>query len=707
MKKTAEKGKKIVLGVLLVLACILMPQKMTNAAGNTVPTAVDNLTVSLRNKVNMAVTDNGYMRVVYDGSKVRVEYYDTQFNLQRKGSLDLELPIWGGFYAGQDAYYLAEAQSNTEQSDTKEVIRVIKYDKNWKRLGAASITGDPELFGGEVRYPFDYGCVEMAESGNNLYLVTGHEGYVDAGVGQGHQGYLMVQIDKTTLKGSIVDCNLGHSFAQYIKSDGAQLYVLEQSEGGRCTELSKYDTASMKKQSLSVLEYGGFRTDAWAIACYASVDDLAVSSSNVLSVGTSIDQSQYDNVTSDMPHNLYLTITPKNNFTEDATMVKWLTDFTGDGASFLGVKLTKINDSRFMLSWEETGKTQKITDNDPLSVSILHYVFLDGNSEIVSQQFTAPAPISDCHPIVNGSKIVYSASSANTVAFYSIDANSGAFQKKVYRIAGENAVWNLSNGVLTISGTGAIDIDKEVHYRYPVSSTARSYSYSSADNSWKDIRECVTKIVIEKGITSIPEEAFYYFSNLKEAEIKEGLKSIGKKAFYACKNLRKITIPASVTEIGEECLATGYYWVGSKEPVVDAKIYAPKGSYAIKYAKQNNIAYTETKAAASGNNSGNTSANITRKKVRVTALTSSKAGTIKLKWKKLSGADGYEIQYARNAKFTKNKKKVTVKKAAATSKTIKKLKKKSRYYVRIRAYKKANRKTAYSKWSAKKSVKCK
>ena len=133
----------------------------------------------------------------------------------------------------------------------------------------------------------------------------------------------------------------------------------------------------------------------------------------------------------------------------------------------------------------------------------------------------------------------------------------------MYRIAGEYAVWSLANGVLTISGIGAIDIDKEAHYRYPVSSTARSYGYSSADNSWKDIRECVTKIVIKKGITSLPEEAFYYFSNLKEAEIKEGLKSIGKKAFYACENLRKITIPASVTEIGDECLATGYYWFGS------------------------------------------------------------------------------------------------------------------------------------------------
>ena len=316
-----------------------------------------------------------------------------------------------------------------------------------------------------------------------------------------------------------------------------------------------------------------------------------------------------------------------------------------------------------MLSWEETGKTQKITDNDPLSVSILHYVFLDGNGETVSREFTAPAPdfrlSSDRKWFKN---CLQCFQFEHRCLFIPLMQTAELFQKKVYRIAGENAVWSLANGVLTISGIGAIDIDKEVHYRYPVSSTARSYSYSSADNSWKDIRECVTKIVIEKGITSIPEEAFYYFSNLKEAEIKEGLKSIGKKAFYACENLRKITIPASVTEIGEECLATGYYWVGAEEPVVDAKIYAPKGSYAIKYAKQNNIAYTETKAAASGNNSGNTSANITRKKVTVTALTSSKAGTIKLKWKKLSGADGYEIQYARNAKFTKTKKKVTVKK---------------------------------------------
>ncbi len=31
MKKTAENGKKIVFGVLLVLACLLMTQKITKA----------------------------------------------------------------------------------------------------------------------------------------------------------------------------------------------------------------------------------------------------------------------------------------------------------------------------------------------------------------------------------------------------------------------------------------------------------------------------------------------------------------------------------------------------------------------------------------------------------------------------------------------------------------------------------------------------
>ncbi|MFR5149252.1 MAG: hypothetical protein ACLTER_06740 [Ruminococcus sp.] len=69
----------------------------------------------------------------------------------------MELPLWGGFYAGSDGYYLVEGQNNTAEDNSAEVIRVIRYDTNWNRSGAASITSNPDLFGGEVRYPFDYG----------------------------------------------------------------------------------------------------------------------------------------------------------------------------------------------------------------------------------------------------------------------------------------------------------------------------------------------------------------------------------------------------------------------------------------------------------------------------------------------------------------------------------------------------------------------
>lgn len=61
------------------------------------------------------------MRVFYDGKKIGIEYYDNHFNIQSRKSLDMELSIWGGFYAGSDAYYLVEGQDNADESDLAEV----------------------------------------------------------------------------------------------------------------------------------------------------------------------------------------------------------------------------------------------------------------------------------------------------------------------------------------------------------------------------------------------------------------------------------------------------------------------------------------------------------------------------------------------------------------------------------------------------------
>ena len=81
---------------------------------------------------------------------------------------------------------------------------------------------------------------------------------------------------------------------------------------------------------------------------------------------------------------------------------------------------------------------------------------------------------------------------------------------------------------------------------------------------------------------------------------------------------------------------------------------------------------------------------------------------ITVKWnKQAKQVTGYQIQYATKKDFS-NAKKVTVKGAKTTKATIKKLKAKKTYYVRIRTYKKcAVFWNAYSSWSKAKKIKTK
>ena len=81
----------------------------------------------------------------------------------------------------------------------------------------------------------------------------------------------------------------------------------------------------------------------------------------------------------------------------------------------------------------------------------------------------------------------------------------------------------------------------------------------------------------------------------------------------------------------------------------------------------------------------------------------SKAFTVK--WKKVTKqVKGYQIQYSTNKKFKSGNKTVSIGKNTTITKTIKKLKAKKKYYVRIRTYQVANGKTYYSSWSASKNV---
>ncbi len=78
--------------------------------------------------------------------------------------------------------------------------------------------------------------------------------------------------------------------------------------------------------------------------------------------------------------------------------------------------------------------------------------------------------------------------------------------------------------------------------------------------------------------------------------------------------------------------------------------------------------------------------------------TSSVDGGFKVKYKTYDSVDGYQIRYSTKHNFD-NDKKVKIKDNSKGSKTVKGLKAKTTYYVKVRTYKKDGDKTVYSSWS--------
>ena len=91
----------------------------------------------------------------------------------------------------------------------------------------------------------------------------------------------------------------------------------------------------------------------------------------------------------------------------------------------------------------------------------------------------------------------------------------------------------------------------------------------------------------------------------------------------------------------------------------------------------------------------------------ITSLRNKKGRKLTVRWFRDSNAKGYEVQYATNSKFTKNKKTKMVYRNTG-SVTLKKLKKKKTYYVRVRSYNvTGDGKIVYSGWSTKRKIKIK
>ncbi|MDE6852678.1 MAG: hypothetical protein K2J67_09365 [Lachnospiraceae bacterium] len=111
----------------------------------------------------------------------------------------------------------------------------------------------------------------------------------------------------------------------------------------------------------------------------------------------------------------------------------------------------------------------------------------------------------------------------------------------------------------------------------------------------------------------------------------------------------------------------------------------------------NNVA--PTKKPVSGNTGSTPGTKVSKpKKVKGLSLNSREKRRVRAMWIWDDGADGYQVQYAYNRSFTKQKKNKNVS-WLKDSVLLNKLKQKKTCYVRVRAYKLSKGKRLYGKWS--------
>ena len=136
-----------------------------------------------------------------------------------------------------------------------------------------------------------------------------------------------------------------------------------------------------------------------------------------------------------------------------------------------------------------------------------------------------------------------------------------------------------------------------------------------------------------------------------------------------------------------------YVKVDKKGKVTIAKNFVGKATITVTAKATKNYKATTKKVTVTVNPAG----------TKLTNVKNYKGKKLKASWKKNTKVTGYQVQYSTSSKF-KSAKTVTVKGCKNTSKTITKLTKNKKYYVRVRTYKTVGKVNYYSGWSNVKSI---
>lgn len=267
-----------------------------------------------------------------------------------------------------------------------------------------------------------------------------------------------------------------------------------------------------------------------------------------------------------------------------------------------------------------------------------------------------------------------------------------------------------------------------------------------------------------KSMTSIPEYTFSYCTGLVKVEVPDRIQTIGGQAFYNCTNLVAIGLGTGFdgtkletwdTYIFYEMHNPSTIYTATKEQAdwltankTDRYLYSDYTDVKVGKVPENLVIPTPkptptplvtppptpvpkttptpiptptqktsgTPVKTSASNAkpttapANTNKNPKQAVLKAPVIKKVKAGKkkVSVSWKKSAQSiTGYQIQYSTSASFKKGKKTITISGKKKQSRTIKKLKTKKKYYIRIRTYQVINGKKTVSKWSKTKKFKTK
>ena len=358
----------------------------------------------------------GYLRVQGDAisGKLLAEYYSADFTLQKSVAVNLDLPIFGGFYSAGDSYYVLTGQNNKSENNSTEVFRITKYDKNWKRLGSSG------LYGANTTKPFDAGTARFTQSGKYLLVRTSHEMYTtDDGIN--HQSNVTIQFDMDAMKitdsfSDIMNTGYGyvsHSFNQFIRTDGTSIVAADHGDASpRSAVLIKYNTDFTKGtfvpdyytkcSVVDMLTYPEHQSNYNITG--GSMGGFEVTSSDYITAMNSVDQSD---ITNNTTRNIFVARVSKDLSTKNVTQ---LTNYAEGTETASTPQLVKINDDELMLLWTREGK--------------VNYAELGADGAVTSDIYSFEGELSDCQPIAANGKVSWYIWNDGDITFNSIDLSN-------------------------------------------------------------------------------------------------------------------------------------------------------------------------------------------------------------------------------------------------------------------------------------------